>query len=189
MKKRLLALFALLVLVQLAVPAGMILRRELTLATGETFRFRTAPIDPYDPFRGRYVTLRLEAATSPAPPGESFRAGEWVYALLGEDAEGFARFTGITRSRPEGGAWLRVRVVYGGGDGTVHLKLPFDRYYAEESAAPQIERAYWRHSRRESREAWVTVRVRAGRGVLEELYLDGLPVGEYLARELATGEG
>ena len=48
-------LFIVVAVVQIAAPASMILRRERALDRGERFLFRTAPVDPYDAFRGRYV--------------------------------------------------------------------------------------------------------------------------------------
>ena len=61
---------------------------------------------------------------------------------------------------------------------TVTLQLPFDRYYMKESRAPEAERSYNRRAQGEK--AWVTVRIREGHAVLEELYIDGLPIREYL---------
>lgn len=184
MKKLPIILFAIVVLAQLAVPASMIVRREMTLDEGRAYRFRTAPVDPYDPFRGKYVSLRLEANTVSKGEGEVWRSGEKAYALLAEDPEGFALFTALSRSRPESGDYLKVRVAYSGAD-KVHLKLPFDRYYAEESVAPEIERVYFQQSRREERAAWISVRVRCGMGVLEELYIDSMPIGDFILQKRA----
>jgi uncharacterized membrane-anchored protein len=72
----------------------------------------------------------------------------------------------------------------------VRLQLPFDRYYAEEQLAPEIEQAYRANSRRGEQKAFIAVRVRKGRGVLEELYIEDLPVAEYLRqRAVADKEG
>ena len=56
-KKIIFPAFILLVLVQLFVPANMILEQEDILKNGTPYKFKTAPIDPYDPFRGKYVWL------------------------------------------------------------------------------------------------------------------------------------
>ena len=74
MKKRklLITSFILLCLVQTAVPLSMIARREFTLRNGRVYKFKTAPVDPYDAFRGRFVALAVPttgphcyAATTP----------------------------------------------------------------------------------------------------------------------------
>lgn len=51
-KKTLLSVFILVAIVQLYVPAKMILDREDILDTGKEYKFKTEPIDPNDPFRG-----------------------------------------------------------------------------------------------------------------------------------------
>lgn len=173
---------ALVCLVQLAVPARMILEHERTLSRGELFRFQVAPVDPYDPFRGRYVLLSFDAETVPGEPGDDLEPGDRVFATIAEDEDGFAQVIDLGRKRPQGGAYLRARVRRIPGD-HVQLDFPFERYYMEESLAPEAERAYREHTRREKIDAFVTVRVRGGRAVLEELYLAGMPILEYLERE------
>lgn len=181
-----LLLFAL-CLVQLAVPASMIAGREMTLRHGQSFRFRTAPVDPYDPFRGRFVALNLEAASAPLPEDKSFNYQQKVLVRLAVDEAGFAYCRDIVLEPPAKEAYLKARVQSWDKE-RVRLQLPFDRYYAEEELAPEIERAYRAHSRRGKQEAYITVRVRNGRGVLEELYIDDLPVGEYLRRQAAANK-
>lgn len=178
-------MLGLLFLLQLAVPAGMIAGREMTLRHGQQFRFRTAPVDPYDPFRGRYVALNLDASRAPHPEGMKLKRNQKVFALLSVDEAGFAFCSDIVAERPSRGDYLTARVTWW-NEGKVNLQLPFDRYYADENLAPEIERAYRAHSRRGKQEAFITVRVRNGRGVLEELYIAELPVGEYL-RQQAVG--
>ncbi|MEZ4484557.1 MAG: GDYXXLXY domain-containing protein [Syntrophotaleaceae bacterium] len=179
----LLALF----LVQLAVPASMIAGREMTLRHGQAFRFRTAPVDPYDPFRGRFVALNLEAASAPLPKDGKLTYRQKVLVRLAVDEAGFAYCRDIVPEPPAEGAYLAARVQSWDKE-RVRLQLPFDRYYSEEELAPEIERAYRAHSRRGKQEAFIAVRVRDGRGVLEELYIDELPVGEYLRRQAVATE-
>jgi uncharacterized membrane-anchored protein len=173
-------LLVFLCLVQLGVPAFMIARREHVLHAGRALKFKTAPVDPYDAFRGRYVALNFEAATVtgiPLPPG--LRHGMRVYALLGEDDQGFARVTALSLARPPGGPCLRARVQYPAPD-RVSLELPFDRYYMEETKAPAAEDAYRRNNRGEAGNAYAVVRVLGTQAVLEDLYVGGLPVEEFL---------
>lgn len=167
-------------LLQLGVPAFMIARREYVLHAGQAFKFKTAPVDPYDAFRGRYVALNFEAATVtgiPLPPGVVH--GVRVYALLGEDAKGFARVRALTLTKPSDGPYLRARAQYPAPD-RVSLKLPFDRYYMEETKAPAAEDAYRRQSRSENGNAYAVVRILGTQAVLEDLYIEGLPVEEFL---------
>jgi hypothetical protein len=55
--------------------------------------------------------------------------------------------------------------------------------YINEHLAPAAEHARWQHSRRETHEAYITVRVREGLVVLEELYIAGNPGRELVQQE------
>jgi len=173
-------LLFLLCVIQFAVPAYMIARREHVLTAGRAFKFKTAPVDPYDAYRGRYVALRFEAATVKGislPPGVG--QGARVYALLGEDEKGFARVTGMSRTKPSGVPYIRAVMRYPGGD-TTTLELPFERFYMEESKAWRAENAYREHSRRGAADAYALVRVLGSQAVIEELYIEGKPVAEFI---------
>lgn len=176
---RILALFFCLALIQIAVPVWMIAHREMTLRNGRQFRFHTAPVDPYDAFRGRYVALGMRDDTAPVVPGLELRRNQKVYAVIEEDDEGFARFSSVTVDRPKDQAYIQARVNRVSGD-ELELRLPFDRYYMEEKLAPAAEAAYRKHSQREALDAYVTVRVDSGFAVLEELYVGGKPVVEFI---------
>jgi uncharacterized membrane-anchored protein len=172
--------FLVLALVQLAAPAWMILGRERILAHGAQFKFRTAPVDPYDAFRGRYVALGLMPTAGLIAPGEKVRHGQRVCITLGEDAQGFATIESVSAQPPRDGIpWLYALVQYVSGVQAT-LELPFGRYYMEESQAPQAERAYRAASRRGVQEAWVTVRVLEGESALEELYVNGQPIRAWI---------
>ena len=49
-----------------------------------------------------------------------------------------------------------------------------------EKAAPAAERAYRKHSRKDSKDAYVTVRIKSGFAVLEELYVGEKPILEFI---------
>ena len=84
MNKRSLLLlgFAIVVAVQLAVPAWMIVDHERTLAKGQLFKFRTRPVDPADAFRGRYVWLSLEPHAVRVPNIQRWRSRQKAFAVL-----------------------------------------------------------------------------------------------------------
>ena len=177
-----LGLFTCLAFVQIATPVSMIVRREVTLREGRQWRFRTKPVDPYDAFRGRYVALRIAEDTAPIPKEVKLVRNQKVYTLLKEDEKGFAKITGVSVKRPPGDAYLQAKVSYVQGK-KVHLRLPFNRYYMEEEKAPAAETAYRKHSQRKSRDAYITVRVKAGFAVVEELYVGGKPILEFIQSE------
>lgn len=180
-KSRLLQILVIFSLIQLLVPILMIAKREHTLQHGTIVKFRTAPVDPYDAFRGRYVALNFESRSVAQDEQDDFRDGEKIHAAIGTDDEGFAFFAGIAREPPETGPYLSTRISYVSGR-SVHLRLPFDRFYMDEHEAPEAERAYQRHAARTNRNAYIQVRIKDGFGVIEDLYVDNTPIREYLAR-------
>lgn len=177
-----LVLFTVLAAIQLAVAAQAIIRSELAIRGGEIFRFRLQPVDPVDAFRGRYVSLRFAVDRAPVAEGQSFMHGRRVFVRLGTDDEGFAVLGEASASAPEGGSYLRLRtgVEFEDEEGRrmVSISLPFRRYYMTEALAREVDRSLWR---RGQRPAWVTVRVRNGTGVIEDLFVDGRPVREWIA--------
>lgn len=173
-------------LVQWALPTYLIHRGQTTLEQGRQYRFRTAPVDPADPFRGRYVALDFEAARLALRTGaDAFEAGQRVQVPIVVGADGFATLGAPVVAVPASSDYLQARVQWV-NNGELGLRLPFDRYYMDERAAPEAERRYWEASRRAGatdaedarRPAFVTVRVRSGYAVLEDLYIDGRPVRE-----------
>ena len=135
-----LGLFVLLCLAQLWVTGSGIARYERTLGEGVVYRFESAPMDPEDPFRGRYVRLSFVAEETALPMPESQRRSRKVYAVLGADDRGFAVFTELLEEAPAQGDYLYVdawpaRVE---NDVVARLTLPFNRYFMEESMAPEV---------------------------------------------------
>jgi uncharacterized membrane-anchored protein len=181
-KTLVLSLFVVAAMAQLGVPLSMIGQRELTLRSGERYKFKTAPVDPYDAFRGRYVALRLEEQNAAIPPGTPLASGKKAYVTVETGEDGFAKLRSLSAERPKGRSCIPVTVSYINGTNAV-LQLPFDRYYLPEGKAPQAESAYREHSRGTNRTSYVTVRVLDGFAVLEELYIDDVPIKEFLKKE------
>lgn len=171
-KKIIIGLFSSLILLQIAAPLSMIAKREAVLRNGTAFRFKTAPVDPYDAFRGRYVALRMEASQVRKPPGLDLRYGQKVYAQIVADEQGFAKISQITTQKPQGLPFLTAKVNYSLAT-EVFLDLPIDRYYMEEKAAPRAEQIYREHSGGDKRDAYVLVRIKDGFAVIEGLYIGG----------------
>ena len=178
--KWLLPVFAVVALVQLAVPAGMIVRREWTLKEGKAYKFHTAPVDPYDAFRGRFVALSLEPNSVSSE--KDFPSRTKVYVTLEEGPDGYAVFTGAFLTPPHDKDYIKAESLYN-NQGKLSLRLPFDRFYMEESAAPKAEQAYREHSRGKEHDAYVTIRVRDGFAVLENLYVAGKPIAEVVREQ------
>ena len=74
-------------LVQLAVPLSMIVQKEIVHGEGTELRLRLQPVDPADPFRGRYLALRfaIEDGRYDLPADGKGP----LFARFRRDAEGF----------------------------------------------------------------------------------------------------
>lgn len=179
--KKLWGIFIVVTLLQFAAPVSLIWRYEYTLRTGRAYRFRTAPVDPYDAFRGRYVALQFDQTTAPVRDKQPVAYGQRLYAILEKGQDGFAQFKEAATVRPATGDYLHVPVgAVDTNNNTVTLLLPFDRFYMEETTAPQAEQVYREHSRRGQQDAYVIVRVRDGRGVIENLYIGDVPMAAFV---------
>ncbi len=172
-----------------AVPVALIQRGTATLEHGAQYRFRTAPVDPIDPFRGRYVALDFDAARIAVAPDAVYAEGQSVYAPIAVGDDGFARLLPPQPELPSSGDVLKVRVLWHHAS-ELGVALPFDRYYLDEALAPEAERIYRERNRRADpeagepddprRPAYVMVRVRRDYAVLEQLVIDGRPVRELI---------
>ena len=182
-------LFAVVAAAQLAVAGGAIVKSELALRTGEAFRFRIQPVDPVDAFRGRYVAIWFAQDRAPVAEGAVIRPRTYICVPIEVDAEGYATLGPARVEPPSEGPYLRLRAGVVSpdehGQEYVWVTLPFRRFYMDEDNAPEAERAVW-SGRRARREASVSVRIRNGVGVIEELFIDDVPIQRWLAENVDT---
>jgi uncharacterized membrane-anchored protein len=183
MKKILIALFVVTCMAQIAVPVKMIWDKENVIKSGKAYKFRTAPVDPYDPFRGKYITLSFDANECTVANTEAYNRGELVYVSLDLDSAGFAIPIKISKEAPAAGEdYVSATVQYAYGD-KLRVEYPFDHFYMEEGKAKGAESIYRDASRRNSEQtAYALVYVQNGEAALDDVLIDGISVKE-LARE------
>ena len=184
MKTPLLIFFLAMCLSQWYVPGAMIVEREDILKNGRIFRFKTAPVDPSDPFRGKYITLDFEADVFKADEALKVERGDEVFVMVEEDSRGFARVKGVAQSLPEDATdYLTAEVSYKADD-RIHLEYPFERFYLEESKASKAEQVYWEANRADSAQtAYAVVRIRNGKATLQDVLLNDRSIAD-IVREL-----
>jgi uncharacterized membrane-anchored protein len=171
-------IFGVVALAQLGVPAAMVWQREQTLKQGRVWKFRTAPVDPVDAIRGRYIALRFAAEEFDAP--EKFESGnKSAYAVLKQDKDGFAEVDHLTTRAVETDDVVPVESAWW-YKGKQHVRFPFDKFWVAEANAPAGERAYVANNRRDKQNAYVTVKVRRGDAALDQLFIDNEPLTEYV---------
>jgi len=170
MKTLTVAVFVLMCAAQWYVPGAMIASQERILADGIAYRFKTVPVDPTDPFRGKYITLNFADAFVELP-GRTWQSGDEMFAIVEEDAEGFALISDVVDTPPDNMDYMRVTVAYGDERG-VRLNLPFDRFYLEESLAPEAERMYRELLADSTQTVYAVVRIKEGRTTLQDVMVN-----------------
>ena len=171
-------IFGAVALAQLAVPAALVWQREQTLNHGRVWKFRTAPVDPVDVIRGRYIALRFAAEEFTSP--SKFEAGDnSVYGVLKEGTDGFAEIDHLTTETVRTDDAVPVDSVrwY---NGKQQVRFPFNKFWVAEADAAAAEHAYVENNRRDNQNAYVTVRVRDGDAALDQLYIDNQPLSDYV---------
>lgn len=180
-KRLILPAFVLLVIAQWYVPAKMILDQERVLSSGKEYRFRTAPVDPNDPFRGKYITLTYRDTRFPVPAGETWRQGEDIYVALATDKEGFATIGGVSKKEPTPGIdFVKAQVGFVVMDSiqAILVEYPFNRFYMDEYKAPRAESRYNEARNDTTRTTYALVSVRGSKAVLKDVLIDGVSLKE-----------
>lgn len=184
-----LGIFLAVVLAQVSVPLSFIVKHERTLAAGETHRFRTTPVDPVDPFQGRYVIVNLadQRVDIPADVKLGRLNRQRGFARIETDESGWTQFSTWHQEPPNNGSYLQTYLYQYGrfaprateDTGTHVIEIPFNRFYMTEDLAPLAEQLVRR--RNEDVDCWVEVKVHRGHAVITGLYLDDRPIEQAIA--------
>lgn len=177
-KSIILGIFILVSLAQLAVPFSMIYEKESVVQEGKTYKFKTRPIDPYDPLRGKYITLRYETTPIEVDSSEPWEYGELAFFSIENDTSGFAKVTGVSKTKPTSGDFLEMEVTVlhhrYNANKTIGYKIPFNRFYMNEDEALNAELAYREVNRdRKKENAYAVVKIKDGEYVLEDVVIGG----------------
>lgn len=173
-KKHYILLFSILAFIQLGVAARMVIQQEKVLQKGQVFLFKAAPVDPNDPFRGKYITLRFEAEQYEESENmNTWVAGEETFVHLTTNILGFAEVYDLSKDPPQDDIpYFKATIehVYiQDSQAKISLSFPFDRYYMEESKAPEAERVYREAFREAQEDIYAVVFVKEGKCVLEDV--------------------
>jgi uncharacterized membrane-anchored protein len=179
MKNILIASFILLVLVQWFVPGNMICNKEKVVKKGRSFRFETEPVDPADPFRGRYMILDFKMDTFRVKSMPEIDIDRPVYVLLENDANGFARIQNVVFSKPANQNDYVIANAYVSrvnDDFLIYVTYPFEEFYLEEFKAPKAEQEYFESTRDSTKKTYAVVKVFNGDAVIENVYINDKPL-------------
>lgn len=179
--KLILPAFAIMVMAHFYFPVQMIMEKEKTLTSGKEFRFRTAPIDPSDPFRGKYVALSFEQTSGSVRDAEGWNHGDPVFVSIINDSSGFAMVKSLSQEPPvDTEDYIKATINYVVTDtlSWVSFTYPFDRFYMEESKATNAELAYNEAAADTGQLTYALVMVRNGDAVVKDVLINGVPIVE-----------
>jgi uncharacterized membrane-anchored protein len=176
-------LFVVMVVAQWFVPLSMMMGQENIMAEGRVFKFKTAPVDPSDPFRGKYITLQFEATVFPVDSSLHLDRNEKIYVTITEDGSGFAAIQSVSPDAPSNTAdFIEAKTSFMMNDTLVNIRYPFDRFYLEESKASEAEKAYWEAGRDSTQIAYALVAVSNGKTALKDVIVNDKSVTDLVRK-------
>ncbi len=145
------------------VLSGFILYVSAPLLGSKSTILATQPVDPFDFFRGQYITIRYEINSIPSIPGAM--VGNTVYVTLQEDENHTARFVSGSLEKPSADVlFIQGDITYLTGD-RMEVSYGIEQYFFERGASfPQ---------------RGLTVKIKlskSGRAGISELLSEGKPV-------------
>ena len=185
-KNILISLFLLIALAQLFVPAQMIYKQEKLLNTGKNIKFECEPIDPNDPFRGKYIVLNFKESEIKVKDSLNWSNNETVFAKIATSKEGFARITSISKTEPKDHSiYLKLKIAYTSNfdnQNRIILDFPFDRFYINEYKAKNAEKTYNASTADSTKTTYATVVIKNGEAALKDVFIDTISIRELAKR-------
>lgn len=181
-KNNMLLLFVLLALLQLFVPAYLIYNNERALVLGEKFNFKVLPIDPYDPFRGKYIVLNFEDLSLADTLLSENNIGDKVFAVVETNAKGFAKIAAIYPEEPSfTNNYFTTRIIGYRGE-KFSIELPFNKFFMEESKAGPAEEFAREAAADSAKLIYAEVYIFKGNAVLSDVKIDNVSLKELLKK-------
>ncbi len=172
-KTIIIAAFVIVAIIQLAVPAKMIVDHERILISGKQYKFKIAPFDPSDPFRGKYMNIRIAENKCKVDSINGWKYNEDIYVIVKENMEdGCVKVINIARKKPLTGVdFIKAKVGNVNGN-TVEIDYPFEQYYLDEFKASKAEQLYAEASKDKTKTSYIVVRAIDGNAVLSDLMIN-----------------
>ena len=186
-KVLLFGLFLLVAAAQLYVPTEMIWQNQNILDTGTMMKFKCEPVDPYDPFRGKYISLRFANSTIGVKNANRYQYNQTIYATFKQDTTGYAVMDKIYTAAPkERTDYLELTVDYSNNYDSIQkisVSYPFDRYYMNEYKAPMAEQTYAESVNDVKKSVYAEVAISNGTGVIKKVMTDNQAIEDYVKKQ------
>lgn len=187
-----LILFLILAVAQWLFTGNMIMSHNEILAKGKSFRFQTEPVDPSQPFIGKYIYLNFKEnqfithsiykERELQKDKNDIASGDEVFAQLTTNKAGFAVIENISKTKPESGDYIKTKCSYSGADSlnhlVVYLQHPFSKFYMEEYKAPKAEQAYAKANGDTTSICYALIKIYNGNAVVENVFINNKPITE-----------
>jgi uncharacterized membrane-anchored protein len=122
---------AITLIVLFAILGTFIIFLSIPLFTGKTILLATQPVDPFDIFRGQYMTVNYEISTIPYIEGAE--QGNRVYVVLKPDNEGIYRYSSATIKRPSEVTFISG-IIRSTNQDTMNIQYGIEQYFFERNA-------------------------------------------------------
>jgi len=174
-------IFIIVAVIQLFIPAQMIFNQENVLKTGTAYKFKTQPVDPSDPFKGKYIYLNYEVNQTKTKD-TVWQRGDIAYVSIANDSLGFAKAIKASKEAPNTGDYIETKVNWYTADTSdLRFTLPYTEFYMEESKAKPAEDVY-RTAQRDSllNNTYALIYVKDGDAVLDNVFINDIPIADYV---------
>ena len=189
------AAFVLILIAQWYVPAQMISEHEDVAANGKVLKFKTAPVDPYDAFRGKYIILNFkENKGKITKETKALNYGDAIFVTF-TDSAGYALVGAVLADEPKDtSVYVKAKVDYIDNNAFllnskvkrpmvfIHINYPFERYYMNEKKAPKAETAYQESNRETKNNVYAQIAIKNGVGVVKDVLIDNKSIKDYVVK-------
>lgn len=190
-RKLLLILFGLVVIVQLGVLIKMIWDSENVINSGTAFQFELQPIDPNDPFRGKFMTLNFEQSEFKTDTCHLINREQDAFVVIQNGQDGYAKIKSIDFEQPlPNEYYIKSKVYCNGFYGTAtsnntnskithytyRIEYPFERYFMNEKTIKTAEEKVRVALRDSTARVYGEVRIKADQSRLTSVLIDGVPI-------------
>lgn len=181
MKYAYISAFLLLAIIQWVIPGKTIWEKDRVLKEGQSYKFRTEPVDPSHPFKGKYITLNFAESSFTDTVHRNLGGNDQVYVIMALDSLGFAKINELSVHEPKNtNAYVKATVYYASTEKdsvTVHLQYPFNEFYMDEYKASKAENIYRESNRDTTNITYALVKILRGEAVIENVFINDIPIG------------
>lgn len=154
--------------VQICFPLYFIFEKERVISDGKEFKFVIQPVDPYDFFQGRYVSLNVTQLSFPSEKIHNLKQFDMAYVEFAEDENGTFIKSVSNEKSPNS---IKLKIYSDPSkNATIWFQMPFKRFYLEEFNAKKVERKL---SRRNTAKNYVHVKIKNGDFVIIDISSNG----------------